>query len=345
MIEADLPERIHAHPLPLALSVPANLLLLGEYAVTESGGHGIWLAPECRASIRVEPPRDGDIVCHCRFGFQDQELILSLDPMGRPVPKMPAGNAKPSLLDSLIAVFSRNRPLHLRAATLHLDTRAFYHSDGRKRGYGSSAAACVLLGCALLPLIKDARERGLLDLDQLKNALVAAHRHFQGGRGSGYDVIASLYGGSGLFIGGEEPQALPLPAPEATMALGYGAAAVVSGGAVDRYRSWAAACPHEAAQYRSRCRELARRWQTMASGPAGLAEAAAILAAAREAGLWLGDAIGVPAHMDGELKALGAGNEIGLKILPPCHNGCPDLDGLDLIVPSQRGLCLESLPC
>ena len=37
------------------LSAPANLLLLGEYAVLEEGGLGLALAVERRARITVEP--------------------------------------------------------------------------------------------------------------------------------------------------------------------------------------------------------------------------------------------------------------------------------------------------
>jgi phosphomevalonate kinase len=75
-----------------------------------------------------------------------------------------------------------------------VDTRELAAADGMKLGLGSSAAATVAaagvmrarVGCDL----DDAEERRtLLDL------CVAAHRAAQGGRGSGADVAASIYGG------------------------------------------------------------------------------------------------------------------------------------------------------
>lgn len=37
------------------LSVPGNILLLGEYAVLEQGGIGLALAPDIRVRLEIEP--------------------------------------------------------------------------------------------------------------------------------------------------------------------------------------------------------------------------------------------------------------------------------------------------
>lgn len=70
--------------------------------------------------------------------------------------------------------------------TLSSDSRAFAHSDGTKLGLGSSAAVCTATYIALAKL---------LDKPTSEAEAIAAHRAFQGGRGSGLDVAASWHGG------------------------------------------------------------------------------------------------------------------------------------------------------
>jgi phosphomevalonate kinase len=63
-------------------------------------------------------------------------------------------------------------------------------ADGRSLGLGSSAASAVALVAALAPELAPERREALA---------VEAHRAFQGGHGSGYDVVASHRGGLSLL--------------------------------------------------------------------------------------------------------------------------------------------------
>src|SRR4030042_1902847 len=113
-------------------SVPANLLLLGEYAVLEEGGLGLAVAAEPRVRVRFERRPRAGLAGAARRGSGARG--------GR-------------------------RGWALRA-----------------RPEGAPPAPAAVLEAAL-----------------------AAHRRAQGGRGSGYDVLASFHGGAGLFAGGGRP--------------------------------------------------------------------------------------------------------------------------------------------
>lgn len=78
---------------------------------------------------------------------------------------------------------------------IHIDSSEFYE-NGQKLGFGSSAAITVGLLYAL---------HG----DDILEKALGLHRSFQGG-GSGYDILASLYGGAALFTGGDIPSWQPL---------------------------------------------------------------------------------------------------------------------------------------
>ncbi len=77
--------------------------------------------------------------------------------------------------------------------SLSSDSRAFQHNDGTKLGLGSSAAVCTATYMALAKL---------LDKPTSEAEAIAAHRAFQGGRGSGLDVAASWHGGVIRFAQG-----------------------------------------------------------------------------------------------------------------------------------------------
>lgn len=93
---------------------------------------------------------------------------------------------------------------------IFVDSSALFKPNGDKMGLGSSAAVVAGLTLALTGL---KREDAYLKAIEI-------HRAFQGGRGSGYDVAASLFGAisdstskpltSGLFIGGKVPTYTPV---------------------------------------------------------------------------------------------------------------------------------------
>ncbi len=121
-------------------------------------------------------------------------------------------------------------PLISLGNKLTVDTDIFYDGQGRKLGFGSSAAAALLY------------TRGLcasLDIEQVAGSALRAHRKWQGGRGSGYDILTSAYGGAGHFTGGIIPSWSPLQWPKGLNSwIIKGPGPVNSPQAVDRYRAW-----------------------------------------------------------------------------------------------------------
>jgi phosphomevalonate kinase len=293
-------------------SVPANLLLLGEYAVLEEGGLGLAVAVDPRVRISAAPGRPG----------AGLEVAARMDVELRWTPRGPRGDPRTALLAAAVEVCC---PADPPAGTIEVDSSDFFFG-GRKGGFGSSAAAAVGLCWALLALAAGAppQPAGVLE------AALAAHRRAQGGRGSGYDVFASFHGGAGLFVGGARPSWRPLDLPWLEpLYLFHGESSLSTPGAIGKYREWRLRRPGEARGFLEESNRLVSSFSRAASR----GEALVSLRRCRELGLRLGEAIGVPASMqppddrDGiraeDCKALGAGNELGLAFperppqLPP----------------------------
>jgi len=167
--------------------VPGNLLLFGEYIVTESGGKGIGAAIDTHAIITAKRSDKTSVLCRYQGNshFWDGESPLNVE--------LP-----------LIACVLKHIELlsPLPSLEISIDTSHFSYPDGRKKGFGSSAAVVAGLTYLLLYFISSKAPDLLKDVFPLA---LKIHRDFQGGRGSGYDVAASLFGGLGLFTGGELP--------------------------------------------------------------------------------------------------------------------------------------------
>jgi phosphomevalonate kinase len=124
-----------------------------------------------------------------------------------------------------------------------VDSSELYRDDGSKRGLGSSAAVSVLLSAILLRLFRGARPEQPPEQppeqEEVFRVALGAHRLSQGGRGSGYDVAASCFGGLGLFKGGEKPAWKAL-AGEWIPALGLfpGPGAVATAPAIESFERW-----------------------------------------------------------------------------------------------------------
>jgi phosphomevalonate kinase len=271
------------------LRVPGNLLMFGEYAVLEQGGLGIAAAVAPYVQLRVVPARGFSFEGHMgarAISWQageepeDDELLVRAA----------------SFLEARLA--GRGVSLAGVGAHLVIDSSDFLGPSGTKRGFGSSAASTVALTEAACELagVDDPRERFAL--------AVGAHRHGQGGRGSGYDIAASFFGGIGLFRGGEAPEFEPLDAPWLPrLTLTEGGAASSTTHAVSRYAAWKAAHRDEATRYLQRSNTLiaslvrSRSW----------ADARATAGELADLGLWLGDRIGVPARLPEQAVAGGGG--------------------------------------
>jgi hypothetical protein len=198
-------------------------------------------------------------------------------------------------------------------ARIEIDSRAFFDADGRKRGFGSSAALAAGITSAL------ARLAGRDELP-FHQAAVEAHRFAQGGAGSGYDVTASWFGGFGLFRGGPRPQWEPAdPAVLPPLAVFAGPEAVRTVGAIGRYQTWKAENPGAA-------RDFLDRSNAAVGSLVRTRNANALLAAwseARDLGRELGRRIASDADLAVPkglppttfVKALGAGNELGVAVV------------------------------
>ena len=152
---------------------PGKLVLLGEYAVLD-GAPALVLAIDRHAVATLEPSRDGE--CSLR--------TLSPEPIERRfAPGAPSG----APLVDIVTAGARGAP----AWRGSLDSTELY-SGQTKLGLGSSAAAlCAFAGAWSAYL----RAGGVAVPAPTLHDLIRLHRAFQGGRGSGIDVAASVAGG------------------------------------------------------------------------------------------------------------------------------------------------------
>ncbi len=309
----------------IRLSVPANLLLLGEYAVLEPGGLGIALAMEPRVSAGARAAAETRIVGRGAAGES----------------RWPASPGEPAGLlafvaDAVTGVLADRGIGELPRAEVLVESGLL------KKGYGSSAAAAVAAAGMLLAL---AGLRGDDLVDATSHAALTAHRAFQGGLGSGYDIAASLHGGVGLFEGGEEPAWTPLDLDWIwPLSLFHGRSAVATPGAVARYHAWKKAEPSAAADFLA----ASNRAVSGFASASGWGDAEAWFEAARALGMELGRAIGVSAEIRppdaagrcGLYKAVGAGNELGVLVAAAGAQSA----AWTALRPAARGLALEEAP-
>lgn len=295
----------------LHATVPGNILLLGEYAVLEEGGLGLAMAVEPRVRLEASPAG-----------------ILQVDG------QWPGGSGPSPLADAAVGTVSEylGGPCTGR---IRVDSTDFFSPGGRKSGLGSSAAVTVAVVCALLRLAG----RSVDSADALFLA-VQAHRRAQGGTGSGYDVLTSFHGGSGIVRGGARPAWQPcgLP-PGCRLFLFPGPAPVSTAEAVARYARWKEANPGPARDFLRESNAAILAFSRARS----LDEAFAHFGSCRTLGIQLGGAIGVsaeivpPAGLDPRwCKALGAGNELGVCLAGSAAG--PPAAAVRPILPSAEGV-------
>ena len=294
----------------MTLTVPGNLLLAGEYLVLDEGGQGLAVAVEPRAIASAKISAAGIWSIQARMGGT---RLLWQPGRGNEIPL--AGAMMHSCTEAL-EVRGKAMPAPL---TIEVDSSAFFSSDGRKAGFGSSAAAAVAIAMLI------GRSAGLEDaqlIDFSADSALAGHRAAQGGRGSGYDVFTSLHGGCGIFTGGIKPRWQDLGTlPPINAILVPGPAAVRSAEAVSAYRHWQAG-QTMASRTILEAMKTGVKVLVDATVPGDVCAFRKALDQAGAAGRLLGEAIGYSALINPpnqygnlEVKALGAGNELGLMIL------------------------------
>ena len=285
------------------LTVPGNLLLLGEYAVLEPGGLGIAVAIERRVALELEAAKE----------------LTVIDANTRGTTWKSANRGQPSLVSATIGAVERELSSRgcgsgLPSLGLRIDSSPLFGADGKKIGLGSSAAVAVGIAYALLS------RAGLggaeLEASTFRVAL-AGHRSYQGGRGSGYDVAVSIYGGFGLFTGGARPSFERLElAWMPPFSLTRGPAPVDTAGAVRRYELWKRRAPAAAIGFLQASNAIVRGFAEAGSWD----KASRRLREGARLSAWLGESIGVPASLNGlggrlnslagVAKTIGAGDEL-----------------------------------
>lgn len=305
------------------MDAPGNLLLMGEYAVTEPGGMGLCLAPELRAVLICRPQTEPDAPFHF-VGIWPGSGLEWTAPSGEALAILSQFIQTPSLLAAIFAdpQLANHYASQLAGLEIELDSSAFFDVQGRKRGFGSSAAACLLLCAAFMRIL----ELPETDLPQLA---INCHRRFQGGKGSGYDILCSYHGGLGIFTGGMQPQFRSAPGHVAdslrSFCLVEGPAPVRTGSSIERWQTWRSQDPSAAQTYMAGC---ANRIDRLENDP--FTHPFAILREAALSGIEVGEALGISAHINfppgvrrGNLsaKAVGAGNETGVVF--GHHNDLP----------------------
>jgi phosphomevalonate kinase len=284
------------------VSIPANLLLLGEYAVTEEGGFGVCAAVEPRVIVSAR---------------ESSELSLYSRMAGNETREIDPGDS--GQLTAFIIQELGRRGIGAKAelrVSLTIDSHAFFYPSGMKRGFGSSAAVTLGVCAAVLRL---SPPNASYEKNELPSIALEIHRAFQGGRGSGYDIFTSYHGGFGLFTGGRKPSWSPLALSWLPgIYLQNQEKSVETRGSISRYENWKQKHPDRGEEFLHDSNTTVKKFadsDTWISGKEHFHNGTRI-------GRKLGAAISVSAELDIDsseigvsssgisIKALGAGNEL-----------------------------------
>lgn len=347
-------------------SVPANLLIAGEYLITRAGGTGIALATAPRA------------FCTITGEASRQALQMYGDAQNTPPPISVQAitthrvSCAPRLVNAVCREVARSLAVgtpgdlrELNDPVVTINTSSFFDSEtGQKQGLGSSAAASVLLTAAVLHLAGLDPER---NLDEVIRISLAAHRALQGGRGSGYDLVTSATGGLIRFEGAtlprtprwSAPREHVLPSGRSVRAYTWSTGRSVS--SADAVEAFERAYPPGPAADRMLMRN---NTAVTALGAAGTWQAFRdALEQAQSLSAEIGARIGFPADLPGVhryrdtewvIKASGAGNERGLLFTTPSQDpetalrqagvSACDRTSLRELLPERVGLSVDMAP-
>ena len=297
--------------------VPGSVLLAGEYAITCNGGLGLALAPDRFLRMQVEP---------------DSRFSLTGHAHGAVVDGSDLGRAVLSAAAQILSLSPADNRLSGRVV---VDSSELFSDKGKKLGLGSSAALAVGLAAFFVDCVDPLDVRCSAEkLDIVRDIALLGHRSFQGG-GSGYDVYTSLYGGVGLFTGGESPLWRPLG-----FDCGMGIALIParehvrSGPSVQSFRKLQVDRAADVARFIAHSdRVVLRLVDAVGSRGSCVSNLYGALMAARRVGLWIGRTLGLDPE-GGDLKrtlaefrkrripckASGAGGELAVAFgFPPAY--------------------------
>lgn len=261
---------------------PGKLLLTGEYAVL-GGAPAVTVALGGPAAASVRDSAHWGLETSAAGGSWTFDLEM-------PARVVWHGSPPSEVVDLPAAVLAevlRHWPGELLAGPreLRLDTTAFVHQVAGKPvklGLGSSAALVAALAGALLAACGIAAEA-----TALRSLCLAAHRQFQGGRGSGVDVLTAIHGG--LLICTPQTgdlQAEPLQWPSALhLVVAWTGQSASTPALISRYDEFRAQRPsvfeQHAARLRAAAEAAANAWR--AGAVAGVLDSVTNYAAALRA--------------------------------------------------------------
>jgi phosphomevalonate kinase len=176
--------------MPISVTAPGKLILLGEYAVL-AGAPALVAAVDRRVRVEIRPnggastltlPHadiDGIAIDACGGGLQPS--------------RSPAADPQIGSILGILDFFCRSTAQDAETLGMELtvDAGRLFSGDGTKYGLGSSAALSV----ALLAALHGHTGRKRLRAEELLAHALQAHRFQQGRLGSGVDVAASVFGG------------------------------------------------------------------------------------------------------------------------------------------------------
>jgi phosphomevalonate kinase len=182
--------------MEVTAGAPAKLVLLGDYAVLE-GARALVLAVDRRANVRMASRADR--ICSISapdMGVREARAAIGADGALQ-WQCDEATKAKLTLVDHVWHGMLREGLVATGTGfDLALDTSGFFKLEGgvrSKLGLGSSAALTVALASALATYA--GHGDAIADRMQWMRRLLHMHGDWQGGRGSGVDVAASVAGG------------------------------------------------------------------------------------------------------------------------------------------------------
>lgn len=239
----------------IAASAPGKLVLLGDYAVLD-GAPALAVAVNRRARVTLET-RDDDLVDIAAPDLGITAARARLDAHGALQWASPADAERLGLVAKVWVALAAAGLAPRTGMRLRLDTSGFFEATARSRsklGLGSSAALTVALAAALVR----AAGRPFDAAAPWLARLVAWHGAWQGGRGSGVDVAASLVGGLIVYRRGDAavpPSVAPAawPPAGAQCAFVWSRQAVSTAGYLAQLEAWRQA---HAADYAARMGEL-----------------------------------------------------------------------------------------
>jgi phosphomevalonate kinase len=226
--------KLNSNSAEFRVTAPANLLLFGEYAVTEERGLGITVAVDKRLAVTV-------------IQGSDLQFFSNWDDDSSGVDKQlfqhftTGSNRLVSSIVNECQFFlnTQKKTSVTISGYYYLDSSLFKTTDGRKSGLGSSAALSVALCAAIIYKHIPEGYSSCQFKEHVFTVALKAHRAAQNNRGSGYDVASSVYGSIGLFNGGLYPVwTKKEPGWLKSVSLIQGPQPVSSPKAVDCYIEW-----------------------------------------------------------------------------------------------------------